>query len=351
MKVLIQSAQGANYFIRLSWMHAFQRLGYNVIIWNPQTKSAHDVFAEYKPDIFIGDTYQVDRAIIKNLIKYKNIKSILWGSQWGPHDAEVDTERFPLLFTNDKEKKNIEILAKETSLKYVFNYYTQKYAEYTHGYWKNVGVEPVGLPLSADIDLYPFTKAEEKYRADVVFCGNYWPYKSRTIGPYLFPLIYANLNVKIFGYGWSTPNNLGRATDETIRKFYASSVVCPNFYEEHSLVWGYDLNQRLFQTAAAGGFQISQLAKSAKEDIFTDDEIIFVDNATDFIAQCLYYIANPEQRIPYIKKSVNTVYKYHQHLHRVSQLLEWLGFPEEAQRALDQAEENYQAILPEIEAL
>ncbi len=152
----------------------------------------------------------------------------------------------------------LEQLKKETGKPdYVFNYYTNKYADYTHGGWKELGITPVGMPLSVNLSEYALTQPSKEHTADVVFCGGYWPYKSRTIAPYLFPLTYEpfGFKVKIFGQGWPLPECIGNASANTIRNYYASAKVCPNLFEEHSLVWGYDLNSRLFQIAACGGFQ------------------------------------------------------------------------------------------------
>jgi hypothetical protein len=308
-------------------------------------RSPLDIFFEFRPDVFIGSTWQLDRALVKALVKYKDTNFILCANNWGENDEEVK-KQFPIEFASDNEKQAVEILRKETGKpKYVFCQYHNDYAVETHKLWKNLGCEPFGLLLSADTTDYQLAKPQKEYVTDAVFVGGYWPYKAKQIAPYLFPLTNTDLKVKIFGFGgWPVPNFLGAVSARNACKFYSSAKVCPNIFEPHSLTLGYDINQRTYQIPAAGGFQICQRVAGIEKHIFGDDEIVFADNQEDFITKCLYYIARPEERLSFIKKSIDTVYASHTNYHRVSKLLRYLELYDEAHEAIEKADVLYHQV-------
>lgn len=306
--------------------------------WDNSIRSPLDIFYEFRPDVFIGSTWQLDRALVKALIKYPETESIFCANNWGEDDEEIK-KQFPIDFASDSEKKHLEELKKHTGKpKYVFCQYHQDYAAKTHKLWANLGVEPFGLLLSADTTDYKLTKPNKEYITDVAFVGGYWPYKAKQIAPYLFPLTNTDLKVKIFGFGgWPVPNFLGNITSESACRFYSSAKVCPNIFEPHSLALGFDINQRTYQIAAAGGFQICQNVEGIKKHVFTQDEIVFANDQEDFITKCLFYIQNPDQRLPYIKKAAKAVYNMHTNYHRTAEILFKLGLFDEYEQALQKA--------------
>lgn len=341
-KILIQTGQGANYYIRLTWVHALANLNHQVVFWDRNVRSPLDIFYEFRPDIFIGSTWQLDRALIKALAKYQDTKVLLCANNWGEDDEEIK-KQFPIEFASDTEKKNVEMLKNLTGKPdYVFCQYHNSYAVETHKLWANLGIIPFGMLLSADLTDYKLTPPSKDYITDITFVGGYWPYKAKQIAPYLFPLTNTPLNVKIFGFGgWPVPNFLGNISSQNACRFYSSAKVCPNIFEPHSLALGYDINQRTYQIAAAGGFQICQNVAGIKKDVFSNDEIVFADNQEDFITKVLYYIANPDKRFEYIKRSVDTVYACHTNYHRVATILNKLDLSNEAHESFVKAEEMY----------
>lgn len=344
-KILVQTGQGANYYIRLSWVHALASLNHQVVYWDAAVRSPLDIFYEFRPDVFIGSTWQLDRALVKALIKYPETESIFCANNWGDNDEDIKKE-FPIEFASDNEKACIDTLKQHTGKpKYVFCQYHNDYAVETHKRWANLGVEPFGLLLSADTTDYKLTKPQKEYVTDAVFVGGYWPYKAKQIAPYLFPLTNTSLNIKIFGFGgWPVPNFLGNISSENACKFYSSARVCPNIFEPHSLALGFDINQRTYQIAAAGGFQICQNVEGIKKHVFTQDDIVFADNQEDFITKCLYYIQNPDQRLLQIRKSIDTVYRKHTNYDRAAELLRRLGLTKEASEADVKADQIYRDV-------
>lgn len=347
LKILVQQGAGANFFIRSTWVNALRYLGHNVIYWNENDKSPLDVFYEFKPEIFIGSTWQLSSGIVKAIIKYKPDKVVLCGNNWGKDDEEVK-KLYPIEFASDIEKRYVEMLKKQCGKPdLIVCQYHNDYAQETHALWKTLGCDVNGLLLSADVIEYSLAKPVKEIASDVVFVGGYWPYKSKQIAPYLFPLARPdiNLNFKVFGFGaWPIPNFLGDIDSRTACAMYSSAKVCPNIFEPHSLDLGYDVNQRTYQIAAAGGFQICQNVESIQKHIFTNNEIVFSNDPEDFITKCLFYIRNPNTRISFIKNSIDTVYSSHTSLHRIGYLLNMIGYTQESIESYDKAEELYKKV-------
>jgi hypothetical protein len=86
MKILIEMGQSAAYHYRLGWANAFASAGNNVNYWNTFQKSAFDVFTEFEPDIFIGTTWGLNRAIIKCIAARPELKVLLSAPNWGCRD-------------------------------------------------------------------------------------------------------------------------------------------------------------------------------------------------------------------------------------------------------------------------
>lgn len=345
MRFLIQQGAGANFYIRNAWVTALRRIGHDVVYWNDQSRSPLDIFFEFKPDVFIGSTWQLNTGIVKALAKYPETKIALCANNWGENDEEVK-KQFSIEFASDKEKLFVEQLRKLTGKPdFIFCQYHDRYAKETHKLWRNVGCEPYGIMTCANIDEYQLTEPSKGRISDVVFVGGYWPYKSKQIAPYLFPLTNTSLDVKIFGFGgWPVPNFLGGISSALVCPFYSSAKVCPNIFEPHSLALGYDVNQRTFQISAAGGFQVCQNVQSVKEDIFPEGGCVFADNQEDFLAKCLFYIQNPDQRIDHIIKGIHEVYFAHTNYHRTAQLMELLELHDEDLKLVSYAHDVFKHV-------
>ena len=198
-----------------------------------------------------------------------------------------------------------------------------------------------GIPLAFDLSDYFLTKPSEKYKTHLTYVGGFWGYKSKYLSSYILPLLYPNttLSCRIFG-NWGTPSAVGMANEETIRNHYASAVCCPNCYEPHSIELPFisDLNQRLYQILAVGGLEISQNATGIR-DMFTEDELVTVESPKEFLEKFTYYSENPEERLAVIKRGIKRVYSEHTNLHRCSDLLNFIGLPDEAKKCLDKINE------------
>lgn len=332
-KIIIHQGQGANNFIRMSWAHAFNAVGHTVVYWSDQVRSPYDIFYEHKDaQIFIGATYQLNNAIVKNLIARPDMKVLLYASQWGSDDDQIDKQKYPLLFATEEEKKLVERVVKGCpNFKYVVDKYPQNQMEQTHDHWKELGLISREVLVCANLTNYFLTKpsADPKYAAQLVFAGGLWAYKNKYLS-WLQNLCYPNtlLNVRIFGGGWSTPSAVGVASEETLRNSYASSTICPNLFEPHAIELLSDLNQRLFEVPACGGFQLTQNAIGVR-DLFSEDELVTFDDQKDFYEKVNHFLLHPEERLPFIERSAKRVYSQHTNYHRAIALSEMLDLPTE----------------------
>ncbi len=344
MKILITDRLSANHFIAESWRNAFNMMQNQAVLWSEDVKCTYDVFQEFSPEIFIGSSWQLNRSQVDCLAKHKDCKILLSVSNWGKEDGKVDKEKFPIHFASDEEKRLVAVLKeKRPDFEHVFAQYHNSYAEETLGEWKQLGVTPFGLNVSADISEYFLTPPQKDCKCDLVFCGGSWKYKNENLHRFLSPLFYpqTQLSLKVFGSGWSGPQSMGYASAETIRKHYASATICPNILEPHSTVFGYDISQRVFQILASGGFCLSQRVASLERDLFPDGGVAYFDDERDYFDSIDHFLKNLQERVQFMQEGAGRVYSHHTNLHRVSTMLGKLGYPIEAQQALTLASDKY----------
>lgn len=327
-RIMVADGISANFFIKRTMARAFNFCGYPTVFWQKEGKSCHDIFSEFHPEIFVGSTWQLDRALVKNLIKTEGIKVMLSANHFGSADTEIDRNRFPIEFASDNEKKFVDELVRAGVDLHLMCQYGPNRTASSHDLWDQLGVHCHGILLSADITSYfPPENKPNIFNNSLAFCSGYWRYKAQNLDRYILPLLYPNTkwNIKIFGSGWASPNCLGRADESTLRHFYANSIICPNLFEPHSIEFGLDVNQRSFEIANSWGFQISQRVKSLEEDVFNSNEIVFVDSPEQFFEQCIFFLNNPHETIPYREAALKTVLKFHTSLHRIAMIFDFLG--------------------------
>ena len=84
MRVMISSdGSTAHFFIRKGWARAFSYAGHETILWDIKTKNAFDAFDELEPDLFIGQTYNIDESLIKCISARPEMKVIMKAPDWG----------------------------------------------------------------------------------------------------------------------------------------------------------------------------------------------------------------------------------------------------------------------------
>ena len=228
----------------------------------------------------------------------------------------------------EEEIRNVEKIASCLSAienLVLFNYVHPNRKDYLMGAWEETVAKTIGLLPAADPSVYFQDMSDESLKCDIGFVGGYWPYKGENLDKYIVPLCYpvGKHNIKIFGnQAWPVPQYMGLAEDETTRRLFASSLICPNVSEPHANVFGFEVNERVFKLAASKAFFISDPIASLTEDIFTKDEAVVATTPEQFHSLIEEVINNPDVRDKHISACYETVMKNHTYAHRVKQILE-----------------------------
>ena len=334
MRVMISSdGSTAHFFIRKGWASAFSYAGHETILWDIKTKNAFDAFDEFEPDLFIGQTYNIDESLIKCISARPEMKVIMKAPDWGDIQKDIDPEKYNVLFVSDKDKHYVEALKRQTGKPdFVFAHYTQKCIERTHNGWENLGVRSVGLLNAADIFDYTNGREIPHLRSDMSFVGGYWGYKSKSFNRYFMPFLYPvdKYNVKIFGnQPWPSTQYLGFVSDGVVKDVMASATICPNISEPHAQDFGIDINERTFKILSNRCFCISDYVSSLAEEVYTNNEVPFAKTPEEFFDLVNHFLNNPRERLEYIERGYETVINKHTYFHRVMQICGELSLEKE----------------------
>jgi spore maturation protein CgeB len=327
MKILISSdGIHAHYYERMAWANAFNACGFQTAIWDCKNVSAFDVFDTFNPDIFIGQAYNLDEAIIKCIYERPHLKVALRAGDWGDHESSVDMSKYQILFCSQREKHLLNKLKQETGKPdFVYIHYSDEAIKQTHNHFSSIGIEAKSVMMSADIFSYSGATKQENLVCDIGFVGGYWPYKGQVINRYLFPLLnnVGEYNVKIFGnQAWPVNQYCGLIADNQVKNLFVSASICPNLSEPHAEVFGFDVNERIFKILFAGGFCISDYVESYK---MFGDGLIMAESPEDFKNKIDYYLSNPEERARISNIGRNIILKQHTCFHRASEIMKYFG--------------------------
>ena len=352
MKILSTRYSNAPYYIISGWKDVFERLGHEWLWWphsgsswlgtDKENRPAFDVFDEFEPDIFIGDT-NIDRATAKCIAKRPNMKVVLKGRNWGSSDEQIekykiDTDAHPIEVASSEEKNRIRNL-KELCGKpdFVFNWYHEKRMPETMGDWQIIGVDTLDMQPAANHFVYFPVDSSPRLESDISFIGGFWKYKGININKYLVPLCLpiGKYNIKIFGnQAWAVPQYIGSPSDSIINDILCSAKICPNISGPHANAFGFEVNERVFKIAATKSFCISDHIDSLTKDVFTDNEMPTAKDPEEFFKLIDYYLKEPDLRKEKAEQCYNTVMGSHTYCHRVSKLLSKLNLPDESNRAM-----------------
>jgi hypothetical protein len=337
MRIVCKYGHCAPSYIFGGWGRVLNAMGHKFMFWNPETKPIFDVFNEFKPDLFIGTTFDLDRAQIKCIMRNPEVKVILYASAWGKLVDEIDPVKYPIVRINEEEKKKFEWFKKETGKPdFVFLHLTDNYLEPVLGGWRELGIKPVGILNAADTFVYNNGNYDETLACDIGFVGGYWKYKGINLNKFIIPLCNPNKNlrVKIFGnQPWGVHQYLGFIDEQEVKNLFASATVCPNVSEPHSTDFGFDIVERPFKVALSG-FCISDYVEAASKEVFTQEEMPFARTSAEFEEIIRHAIAEPEWRKPYMERARKTVLEGHTYWHRVAKMFLELGLDKESERCL-----------------
>lgn len=338
MKILCLHKDSGEHFRLTGFGNAFRAAGHEFMFWHPKNKPIFDVFDEWGPvDLFIGTTFDLDRATHRCLVQNPNTKILLKGSNWGPSNDKIDHKKYPIVMVNDNEKAKVRNLRREASqdIRVMCHYHPNRLEETMSG-WREIGIEPLAVMNAADvIDYGPGTYREE-LASDVSFVGGTWGYKGQNIDKFILPLCHpvGKLNIKIWGNTkWPVPQCLGVVNTPDVKDIYASAVVCPNVSEPHSNEFGFDVVERVFKIISAGGICISDYVESLYEDVFTGDELFYYQDSKQ-IEDHVRIFKNEQTRKEYLEKTQFVVYDQHTYFHRVADICDAFDWDDEAKHIM-----------------
>lgn len=336
MRILIASdGINAHYPQRLSWLNAFSACGHTAALWDIKAVSAFDAFDQLQPDLFMGQSYNLDQSTIKCIHERPHMKVALRAGDWGEQESEVDKTKYNILFCSQKEKDVLKKLKDETGKPdFVHIHYSDDSVKKTHNHFETIGIKSVSLMMCADPTVYANAKFDNNLECDIGFVGGYWPYKAQVMDKYLTPLLYPinRYKTKIFGnQPWGVPQYCGVIDDNDIKNLFVSAKICPNLSEPHAQKFGIDVNERIFKILYAGGFCISDNVESYK---MFGDGLVIAGCHNDFKEKIDHYLKNPEQRVDVIKRGHQYVKENHTGLHRVATIFNQIGNNNEASRIL-----------------
>ena len=347
MKILIANdGPTAFYYIRTGLARAFHASGHEVLLWDIHKKPAFDMFDEFEPDIFLGQTYNTLSPLVKVIKERPHMKVIMKGCDWGPKIDKIPLDDFGILTSSKTTQHTILDLYEETGKPdYLHIYYHPDYIGETHGHWINKGIPVHSHMLGADVFDYTNGKRMERFVSDMTFIGGYWPYKAQNIDSFLLPLCHSNkYNIKIFGNAhWPVVQYCGHIPTEMAKHALASATICPQLHEPHSTYYGFDMSERTFKLLSNKCFVVSDYVEGLHK-LFGDD-LVMAKTADEFKKLIDHYLANPEERNGYILKGYQKVMSEHTYFHRVRDIFNNLNLPQYAKKTM----ETYDNIRKQIE--
>jgi hypothetical protein len=345
MKILIcNDGRHAHFFQRVSWANAFRKAGHDVFFWEKQKIPAFDAFDLADPDIFLGQSYNLDEATIKCIKERPHLRVGLRAGDWGDQTKEIDQNKFNILTLTTKEVKMLEELKNETGAPdFVHIHYPEWAVKQTHNNFENIGIKAASLMMCADTTVYGGGQRREELMCDIGFVGGYWPYKGQIIDQYLMPLLHpvGRYNVKIFGnQPWPANQYCGLIQDDKVKDLFVSSKICPNLSEPHAHEFGFDVNERIFKVLYAGGFCITDNVEGYK---MFGDGVVVADSPKDFAEKVEYYAntdAGTMDRSEIIQKGQSFVRENHTNYHRCAEIMSLFGYKDEAKKLLEIVDES-----------
>jgi len=335
MKILISNEnRNAHYYIRMGHAKAFSACGHECVVWDLQSKSVFDAFDEFEPDIFWGQTYNLNNAIIKCIEERPHLRVILRAPDWSDLADKVKS-KYPILTAQQDEIDLVNKLRDLTGKpNFLHCHYTQKSIEQTHKRWIDNDYNVVSMLNGADLFDFHNGSYNNIYESDICFIGGRWGYKAKNLDPYLVKLCHPkyDYNIKIFGnQNWGIPNYCGFINDEDAKHALSSSKICPNISEPHSNEYGYDIVERPFKLLSNKCFVISDHVQDL-EDIIKG--IVYVKSPEEFKEKIDYYLNNEEERSSIANLGYSEVMNNHTYFHRIANIFTNINLQHEADHVM-----------------
>ncbi|MDQ0418975.1 spore maturation protein CgeB [Croceifilum oryzae] len=179
------------------------------------------------------------------------------------------------------------------------------------GFYRSIGCQKVfHLPLATDPEVFRPMNVASSYCSDICFVGSL--YGARRIA--FFNSISSYLLTKkvlLVGLYWDQIQNyslfqdkirLGWTPGEEAARYYNGAKIVINLHREHNenqnqfLVPALSINNRTFEVASCGSFQLTDIRPDLHEFYTPGLEIETFENPDDFINKIEYYLKNENER-------------------------------------------------------
>lgn len=311
------SPGGASIF--RSWLDGLRFLGVRAIElhWDSDTSNA---IREFHPSVlFTSDhktyTEQFDWDFIRRYRAHSPMAVILTSSH--EHDGNSSN----LVRLKQARNRGVSLFVSFRDDEYIQNWLQE--------WWEN-GFKVISIPFSANPLIYSYVPTSEKPLDYVFLASSNLTEKFERYKQYLLP-IFRRYRGVINGLGWGQDELI--LAREYHRFIYSMAKIGINLHIPTSIRLVSEINERTYILACCGLFQLTDKPKTLNQ-VFGTNAIVSADNPRKYVEKFEYFINHPEERLPFILRSLESVYDSHTIFHRMDKFVKKLLTLEELRPVL-----------------
>lgn len=204
-------------------------------------------------------------------------------------------------------------------------------------FYKNNGhLYAYQFSLATEPQVFKPKQVEQKYRSDICIVGYPYPnriqliqyllqntsYKIKVVGKWTNPLFRFRTNQNLVIHeGWVEPS--------VVASFYNGAKIVLNTHRPFNLrqnqnkmgIIGKSINNRTFDVAACGSFQLIEFKEDLPTHFLDDDEIVSFSNNQELVQKLDYYMKYEEERQRIADNARKRVLKEHTFENRLEKML------------------------------
>lgn len=204
-------------------------------------------------------------------------------------------------------------------------------------YYKNNGHKHAyQLPLAAEPEVFRPRQTQGKYNSDICILG--YPYPNRT--NYIrFLLQNTNYKIKVVGRWKNTLNQFRNHSNLDIHEGWVEPSIAADFYNGANIVLnthrpfnlrenqnrlgivGKSINNRTFDAAACGSFQLIEFKEDLPEHFIENEELVCFRSYQELLQKLDYYMQSKEERERIANNARERVLGEHTFKHRLDKML------------------------------
>ena len=258
-------------------------------------------FEEFRPSVIMTSVEMLEQIPLEKL---SSTTFFLWGQFYEPASLEDQ------IVTISNKTKSFLNRFKDKHRFIIWSQHSNEINDtYFKGYVTELGLEFTQLIHCADERLFAIPSITQTY--DFAWVGNINHRKSE-YDKYITPLKLITNRFK------ELTDSAGFTSFEEKKRIYSTSVLSPNIHTKAQKDFQILLNERVFASTLAGGFQVCDI--DLAKEYFTPEEMHITENPLEYLEICKHYLKHPEQRIEYILKGQDKILKEHTYTSRVKYL-------------------------------